>query len=121
MDIRKLPKRKLSQPHPLASKRSVCDEGSSIDVVSKNVNSAFDETANINQTSVPQSVCLRICCRPDATDAFQPIIGIEATRVQVGQKNEYRTFQVGWYKRFQWLTLCQSRNVAFCFCCLWAS
>ena len=34
-----------------------------------------------------------------------------------GGKNEYRSFQIKWYKDYPWLTLCITSKKAFCFYC----
>lgn len=53
-------------------------------------------------------------------DPYQPqdtTLVVNATRRRIGQKNEYRSFQLSWYKSFPWLSVCLSSGKAFCHAC----
>lgn len=63
--------------------------------------------------------CINDCCvlRDEPYQPNDPDILVTATRRQIGQKNEFRSFKLVWYKSFPWLSVCLSSGKAYCQIC----
>ena len=69
-----------------------------------------DHEASVSQSSsTPPLTCSEVCCALPQEKPFQP--------KDFKAKIKDRTFQERWYSDFSWITVCSTRNKAFCYAC----
>ena len=89
--------------------------GSSISLESGGVGQELDTNSMISEASV---TCFGTCCERGRIDPNQPRtrdILDATTKIIHGQK---RSVSASWFDRYSWLTLCETKNVLFCHCCV---
>ena len=80
--------------------------------VSRKTNTDSESTTSISSVSDCTS---SECCGEDQLHPYHPKISLSLTKKQQGR--QHRSFNVSWYRDFQWLTFCPSRQKVFCFYC----
>ena len=85
----------------------------SVDVESCDVDQDTDSV--ISEAPV---TCLGACCKPGRIDPNQPRTRdvIDATTKTIHAQK--RLVSASWFDRYTWLTLCETKNVLFCHCCV---
>ncbi|PIK55578.1 putative zinc finger MYM-type protein 1-like [Apostichopus japonicus] len=94
--------------------------GGSVSGDKTDATSATQRSAGNTNTAVPQPERPPMRMLLWARSPFQPKDDavILSTKKRVGNKNEFRSFQVQWYDKFPWLHLCATRRSIFCFTCM---
>lgn len=92
------------------------------DTVSDRGRTASSESPGTSSTSAASVTavtdCSAHCCDPQRNSPHQPT-KLTGTR-QVQGSGKSKQMQVGWFKQYPWLSLCETRQRLFCFYCQFA-
>ena len=93
------------------------DAQSNTDDEIADIDSETEEEVQDGEKDCITNECNGVCCSIERKEPNQPTSNNILAATKKNQGKQTRSVQSSWFQQYPWLTLCESRNILFCFYC----